>query len=393
MDLFKKRFLWIPPLGFAALFLLDKLFFLPAITNHTVHWQKIEPAFYQSRALLFEQLKEEYPERQAAGQKLGLILGTSRAGEFEESDIAKLIPGSYTYNFSAPFSSPVFFAYWLERIFAEDMRPEFVIFEIDPILMTDRAMEFTMQYSLDGGFVWDRTEFYRRLPSDPWQAEGLGFSYDEAESYAAAALFGLHRYPIKIDSIVANNKSLDSMGMMLPFSSPIEFRDHVKEIMLVANREKLGGIPNPMLAQKRPDEMRADAQEKTKIFLEGFQISPTQIIFIKNTLRDLARRKIPVVVYWPAATAEYHENVRAYQMIERVQQPLRKLLVEIEANHPGSFIKLYDPNPDPAFQCRAFYDSHHLSGGCFPELTRLLISRFPAKLFRPAGAARPREQP
>ncbi len=375
MDLFKHRVLWIPPLGVAALFILVILFLLPSLTDLTVHWQKIEPAFYESRALLFEQLKEEYPARAEAGQKLGLILGTSRAGEFEQADIAKLIPGSYSFYISAPFSSPIFFAYWLERIFAEGMQPEFVIFEIDPILMTNRAMEFTLQYSLDGRFVWDRTELYRQLPADPWEAEGRGFSYDEAESYAAAALFGLHRYPINFDSIVANNSSLGSMGLMLGFTSPIEFRDHVKGIMQIANKEKLGGIPNPMQAQKRPEEMIADAREKTKIFLEGFEISPTQIIFIKNTLRDLARRQIPVVVYWPAATAEYHENVRAYEMIEHVQEPLRKLLVEIEAEYPGSYLKMYDPNPDPEFQCRSFYDSHHLSGGCFPELTRLLIRR------------------
>lgn len=380
MDLFKNRFLWIPPLGFAVLFLLDKLFFLPAVTDHTVHWQKIEPAFYASRAQLFEQLKTEYPERQSRGERLGLILGSSRAGEFEQADIAKLVPGSYTYNFSAPFSSPVFFAYWLERIFAEGMQPEFVIFEADPILLTDRAMEYSMQYSLDSSFVWNRTELYRQIPSDPWQAEGLGFSYDEAESYAAAALFGLHRYPIKLDSIVANNKSLDSMGLMLGFSSPIEFRDHVKKIMVVANKEKLGGIPNPMQAQKRPEEMVADAKEKTKIFIEGFQVSPTQILFMKNTLRELARRKIPVVVYWPAATREYHENVRAYKMIEQVQEPLQKLLAEIAAENPGAWIQMYDPNPDPDFQCRSFYDSHHLSGGCFPELTRLLIARLPESL-------------
>ncbi|MEQ9365684.1 MAG: DUF1574 family protein, partial [Leptospirales bacterium] len=216
MDLLKHKFLWLPVLGFAALFLLDKLFFLPAVTDHTVHWQKIEPAFYESRRLLFEQLKQEYPERAARGQKLGLILGTSRAGEFEQDNIADLIPGSYTYNFSAPFSSPVFYAYWIDRILEAGMEPAFVIFETDPVVLTDAAMEFTMQYSLDWRFVWNHTELFRRVPPDPWDAEGAGFSYDQAESYAANALFGLHKYPIKVDSIAANNKELDGMGILIP---------------------------------------------------------------------------------------------------------------------------------------------------------------------------------
>lgn len=382
MDLIKHKFLWLPVLGFLALFLIDKLFFLPAVTNHTVHWQKIEPAFYESRRHLFEQLKREYPERAARGEKLGLILGTSRAGEFEQSDISGLIPGSYTYNFSAPFSSPVFYQYWIEQILAAGMQPAFVIFETDPVVLTDRAMEFSLQYSLDASFVWRHTELFRKTPPNPWDAEGPGFSYDQAESYAASALFGLSRYPIKLDSIIANNKKLDTMGFIVPFSTPIEYRDYIKKIMLMANEKKLGGIPNPMLAQKTPAEMSADADEKAAIFLKDFEISPTQVIFVKNSLRLLADRKIPVVVYWPVSTREYFAKAREYKITTEVQEPLKNLIAEINAAHPGAAIRLYDPGEDPRMTCRAFYDSHHLSGACFPELTRLIVENFPAELRR-----------
>lgn len=382
MDLIKHKFLWLPALGFAAIFLIDKAFFLPAITDHTVHWQKIEPAFYESRHLLFEQLKKEYPERAARGEKLGLILGTSRAGEFEQEDVAKLIPRSYTYNFSAPFSSPVFYAYWIERILEAGIEPAFVIFESDPVVLTDQAMEFSMQYSLDGRFVWDHTEMFRRIPPDPWEAEGPGFSFDEAESYAAAQLFGLHKYPLKLDSIIANNKELEGMGILVPFSSPIEYRDYIKKILVLANERKLGGIPNPMLAQKLPQEMLDDAEEKSKIFLKDFKISPTQVMFVKNTLRTLAARKIPVVVYWPISTREYFAKAQEFKITTEVQKPLRKVIQEINDTHAGSHIRLYDPNPDTRMSCRSFYDSHHLSGACFPELTRLIVENFPTELRR-----------
>ncbi|MCR9144637.1 MAG: DUF1574 domain-containing protein [bacterium] len=380
MDLLKHKFLWLPALGLAALFLLDKVFFLPAVTDHTVHWQKIEPAFYESRRLLFEQLKEEYPERKARGEKLGLILGTSRAGEFEPEIFTDLVPGSYTYNFSAPFSSPVFYSYWLTRMQEAGIEPAFVIFESDPVVLTETAMEFTMQYSLDWRFVWNHTELFRRLPPNPWQAEGAGFSYDQAESFASTALFGLHKYPIKLDSIVANNKSLDSMGVLLPFSSPIEYRDYIKKILVLANQKKLGGIPNPMLAQKRPEEMIEDAEEKSKIFLKNFKISPTQVIFVKNALRNLAERGVPVVVYWPVSTREYFAKAQEYKITTEVQRPLQALIDDINANHPESHIRLYDPNPDERLQCRSFFDSHHLSGACFPELSRLIVENLPGEL-------------
>ncbi len=380
MDLLKHKFLWLPALGFAALFLLDKLFFLPAVTDHTVHWQKIEPAFYESRRQLFEQLKREYPERQARGEKLGLILGTSRAGEFEQDDYARLIPGSYTYNFSAPFSSPVFYAYWIEQILAAGMQPAFVIFESDPVVLTDRAMEFTMQYSLDWSFVLKRTELFRSVPPNPWDAEGRGFSYNEFEAYASSALFGLHKYPIKLDSIVANNKELDGLGMLIPFSSPIEYRDYIKKILLLANEKKLGGIPNPMQSQKLPHEMAADAETKSQVFLKNFKIAPTQIIFVKNTLRRLADLEVPVVVYWPISTREYFAKAVEFKITSEVQQPLRKLIDDINATHPGAHIRLYDPNPDERMQCRSFYDSHHLSGACFPELTGLIVENLPRNL-------------
>ena len=95
-------------MGFLIVYAVDKIFYITWVQENTVHWQKIEPLFYESRGDLYERLRTQYPERSAAGQKLGLILGTSRAGEFDQNYIASRVPDSYTFNFSAPFSCPAF---------------------------------------------------------------------------------------------------------------------------------------------------------------------------------------------------------------------------------------------------------------------------------------------
>lgn len=387
MTWIRNKFLLYPLLAFLGVFALDKLFFLDAVREHTVHWQKVEPVFYASREHLFEQLKSRVPEYRAQGERLGLIFGSSRSAEFSNEDLQSLIPNSQTYNFSAPFSCPVFHYYWLERTLNAGIQPDFIILEIDPILLADNSLEYTLQYALDVEFVAQNTDLFRNRVRDPWNYEGKGFSYDQAETYFANAFFGLRRFPFRVRAIIDNNKDIN----LLAWNTAREYRNYVIKMVEKANESKLGGIPNLLLVQKTPLEMIADAETNAQRYFPDYQPSPTQIVFFKKILRAAAERDIPVVVYWPVSTDIYAEKMREYKLDERVFDPMTDVVANIAAEHDGAWLRVVDPMSDPRFQCRAFIDSYHLSGACFPKLSELIVERLPENLTR--GGKAPEAKP
>ncbi|MCC5813174.1 MAG: DUF1574 family protein [Leptospira sp.] len=50
---------------------------------------------------------------------------------------------------------------------------------------------------------------------------------------------------------------------------------------------------------------------------------------------------------------------------------------KIKETHPHWRVELLDPQNDERLKCRAFVDSVHLSGACYPELFSLFGSSIP----------------
>ncbi|MBX7058555.1 MAG: DUF1574 domain-containing protein [Leptospirales bacterium] len=373
-----KRFLWFPLLGFALLFALDKVFMLPSVLHHTMHFQKIEPIFYESRGPLFEQLRAEYNRRSPADRsRLALIFGSSRAAEFDHEYIARRSGGVAAYNFSAPFASPAFHYYWLQKILAAGIRPAFAIIEADPLILGGDSMEYTLKYSLDANFVVGHTDLFRRDPSDIWMIEGRGFSYPEAEDYFLLRAFALYRYPLVPSTLLENNKQIWALppGGMIPQLMPArDSRLRFREFVQLANELKLGGIPNPLSRRLDEREMQNDAEDRAKRLFSNYRISGTQIIFLKHIIRELLSRQTRVIVYWPVSAAAFQKHMLQQKMPQRVEIPLRALLRRLQSEQPGADIRFVDPNDDQRLRCRDFIDSHHLSGACFPQLTDLVLS-------------------
>lgn len=382
MELFNKRHLWFPLLGLLCVFALDKIFLLPPVQKYTVHWQKIEPIFYQSRRALFEQLQQDYPRRTARGEGLALILGSSRSAEFDHEHIDRKLGRRFTYNFSAPFACPAFHFYWLEQILAAGMKPDFVLLEVDPLLLGPNAMEFTQKYSLDWRFVLQNTELFRETPADPWLAEGAGFSYAEAETYFLLRSFALFRYPFSPSTILENNRTIWGLrpGSMIPELMPArETRTRFAEFVQMANELKLGGIPNPLSHRLNEAEMEKDAEQRAAQLFSNYRTAPTQVIFLKRMLRALARAYVPVIVYWPVSAQPFQRRLRAQAMHRETVDGLRRTINSIAGEFPGADIRFIDPNDDPRLRCRDFVDSHHLSGACFPQLTDILLADLPRR--------------
>lgn len=381
MDLFKNKFLWYPLLVLATIFAIDKIFALPVVLENTVLWKKIEPMFYESRYHLFDQLREEYPKLAPADRKLGLIFGSSRGGEFNAEDFARERPGVRAYNFSAPLAPPSYFYYWLDRVLAADMRPAFVIIECDPLLFGPSAAGYSLAYSYDADFVFRHVDVFPG-PGDGFEAEGPGFSVDEAETFFLKRLFALYRYPLEWKTIEENNETHSAIvpGKGLVSIKGKEFKKNLTEIVRASNRRNLGGIPNPLKFSLSPEEIQKDADRMEELHLgRGFP-SRSQIVFFKKAIRRLAAEKIPVVVYWPLSSPALREKYREHDLFEKFQKPLLDFLDRTRREHPRARIAFLDPYDDEELDCRVFIDASHLSGACFPQITERILDRLPRKL-------------
>lgn len=381
MELLRNKYLLWPIALLSAIFCLDKVAFLPAVKEQIVFYAKIEPVFYESRYWLFDQLSEEYEDRKAKGQRLGLILGSSRSAEFDSDFIATQIPGSYTYNFSAPFSCPAYYYYWLKRNLDAGHRPAFVIVETDPIVMGMEAIQYSLNYSYDPEFVLSHADLFRNNPSDEWRTQGNGFSISQAETYLLKQSFGFYKYPLKFSNIEANNEILPLPGKEgLRFMIAHDFRDEVIKIVRDANRIKLGGIPNLLLVQIPDDQMRVAAEEDVRKHLAGYNTDPTQIIFLRKLFELAAYEKIPVIAHWPVSSDPFYQAVKQRGLLESVESPIKDMIAQANSKANGRYIYYANPSEDPTLTCRAFTDSFHLSGRCYENLTRILLSRLPQNL-------------
>ena len=381
MDLLRHKFLTIPLLFCMLFFALDKIFLTPAVLEHTLLWKKIEPPFYQSREWLFEQLQEEYPRRTRQGEKLGLILGTSRSAEFNTDHIAQIRKNTYTYNFSAPLACPSFHYYWLDRILAADIRPSFVILETGPILFSPNAVDFSLSYAYDFPFVLTHTDLYRTVPRNVWNITGRGFSFDEAEVFFLKNLFATYKYPPDLAAIRENNKEI-----VLPAAQGFdvttgrEFKRHMLDNIRQANRRFLGGIPNPLSFTVPPEQMEADAENLVRLHLQNPDPSPTQALFFKKTLARLALAGIPGIVYWPVTSDAFRNKLTEKGLLQNMQKHIRRELDTLRTNHPNTHLKLADPHLDKQMDCRVFDDAHHLNGICFDQLAQTLLHHLPKNL-------------
>lgn len=376
MQLIKNTYLFWPLVLFCGLFLIDKLFLLDMVKRYTIPWNKIEPMMYESRTDLFEQLKNHYPKMQKNGQRPGLILGTSRSAEFSSDEIAKHMPESVTYNFSAPLASPSFHYYWLQEILNAGIKPAFVIAEADPILFSRTAVNYSLSYSYDLKFMLTHTEPYREIPPDIWDIEGRGFSVDETDTFLLKRMFALYRFPAKLPVIEEN---ADSMAMpeegRLTIKPRYAFKNEMQKQIQIANETRYGGIPNPALFEVPEERMEADARNMMNLHLSNRKPAATQVLFLKKTIALCAKEGIPLVVYWPVASRPLRKMLEESGLSSLHRKGIQKTIHNSKArdSYKGSPVVFSDPDSDSPLQCRSFVDSNHLSGGCYPELTKVIL--------------------
>ncbi len=383
MNFRKYKILLIPPAFLLSFFALDKVLLIEGVRERIVSWKKIEPVFYETRETVFTRLVKEYPARDAKGEKLGLILGSSRSGAFDARYIAEKLPGYYVYNFSAPFAGPSFYYYMLTRVPRNERKVQFVIMETGPLLFASAGIEYSLAYSYSPGFVARHFEYGRK---SAWQAGPPSFRLAEAETYFLKRLFAAYRYPLDLGVILENNSRIRIQrkeGGTLTVRKYYLKNRLTREIRRAA-RENLGGIPNPAAERMSPEKLRDHARLVERTYFKAMGRGPdfhgmsrTQALFFRGSLELLARNKIPLLLYWPVSAQPYREMLKRRGLLEPFQKHLRGEIARVQKQYPNFRAVLVDPHTDPSLKCRDFEDSYHLSGACFPGLTNRLLERLP----------------
>jgi hypothetical protein len=380
MQLIKEKYLLLTILFPLLWFGLDKIFALQSIRDYTIPWKKIEILFYESKTDLLSVYEENLPTHRIENKKRAVVLGTSRSGEFSPHDISKEIPNIATYNFSAPLAGPAFHYYWLEKILEKDKELSLIILEIDPVLFSKTSLTYSLNYSLDLNYVLTNSHFLPERFINPWkESNTAGFNWDEVETWLTKKIFYSYRFPPDPSAIKANKKETFAVvdGKVVSVSGK-DYKKMFQDTITLANRKELGAIPNQIMHQGDEKFLEKDAKNMVNIhFGENFKPSPTQIAFFRKILQKSAENNIDLILYWPLVAEPLRNEMEKRNMVSEYKTHILKDIENVKKMYPEWKVELLDPQDDTRLKCRAFVDSVHLSGACYPELFSLFGSVIP----------------
>ncbi|MBK7054769.1 MAG: DUF1574 family protein [Leptospiraceae bacterium] len=342
----KHKFLLYPLLLAGFIFCFDKFFGTDFVRKYTE--SRIEYSFYAEKGALLEQLLA-YQSNKKPEEKLLILFGTSHMGEFSHKYIHEKDERITTYNFSAPMAPPSYLYYNLQTVLNTGAKIDYAVLEIIPEIFQDAANEYALKFSYDWKFMYENKDI---------------FSSDEMESFVHANLFSVVRFPPRLNIAMQRIKDKNKIAGFEYFNSMVH----------LATKQNNGGIPNPIIHEIPEDVFEKEsksyyAQAFRKQGNKSFKESTAQKKFFEKFLETCKQNNIKVIVYKPI-----------------ISKPLQKLLDESDfyevwwkdkiefANKSGiPVLNLVDYAS--SIQCQKFVDVHHLSGGCYPEITDILLEK------------------
>ncbi|MBU44389.1 MAG: hypothetical protein CMN76_14305 [Spirochaetaceae bacterium] len=377
MDFIRHKILFIPLLLLVALLSLDQVLKRPEVVKYTVRWTNFERENYQFKEMLFRQLLEESARQKERGMELGLLFGTSRIMEFDNTEIDKLSAGHYTYNFAAPAAPPSYYYYWLERIeeagLMEDV--DFVFLEFDPTVLNKANSRASLAYAYDMQFILENLDLNSSAPANIWNAEGDGFSVKEAETFFLKQYIAFSKYPLNPGNVLENQKT----ALIPTASGEMKSLQHweIKQELIQKSRQTLrehrGGRPTYWQPDPDPEELEAHERLTNRVHIQYLEMAPSQMIFFQRTLRLLARHGKKVIIYWPPSTPGLRQTMKDAGLFHSHRDELKNFTETLSRQYPDSRFTLLDPMAIQDLPCLKLVDAYHLKSECFPFVAREVV--------------------
>ncbi|EQA36054.1 PF07611 family protein [Leptospira inadai serovar Lyme str. 10] len=344
--LFYRKILWIP-LGIAALaFFWDKLLSSEWVRPYTE--SGAEYYFYEMKGRILDTMKKE-TDSKSPDQKVMTFFGTSHMGEISLSEIHKENPNLIVYNLSAPSAPYSFHTYTLERLLDQKIPLDFAILEYYPDSATDFANRYALRYSYDSMYFLEH-----------WNV----FSTTDWDTFLRARVFRTSVFPPRFKEAASRLKHPEELTYLMAIRSKLtDESDRFK-----------GGIPNTLLANTPEDKLDSEAERIHRDTYRNYKRSETQVTFLREFLKKASQNGITVVLWSPLLYSKFTEKVKQSPFYPDWIRLREQLVLE----YPKTLVLDLEEYRGRV-KCQKFIDPHHLSGGCFAEPTKILISYLEAK--------------
>ncbi|AOP36491.1 hypothetical protein A0128_21005 [Leptospira tipperaryensis] len=340
------KLLWIPLAFFAFAFSLDRFLSSDLIRPYTE--AGAEYYFYEMKdrvlSALVKQKQSAKPE-----EKTLIFFGTSHMGEFSLETIRKKRKDLIVYNFSAPSAPFSYHNYNLEKILSAGIKPDYAILEFYPDSMTDFCNRYPLRYSYD-------LPYFLRYANE--------FSTNDWDTFLRSRVFRTTVFPPRFKEAMQRIKDPASREMMLA----------IKNLLMNESDKFNGGIPNVLLANTPPEKLEEEAAKYYNDIYRYIKISNVQKRFLFHFLETAEKNGIKVILWSPLLYSGLESRVKSAEFYPSWEK-IRKETLEFKNVSPLDMNDFREQ-----VKCQKFIDPHHLSGGCYPEPTEILIDRLETKL-------------
>lgn len=387
MDLLRNKYLTVPVLFVAVLFVLDKLFLLPEVRDAFI--QPGGMIYYRQRQ---EQLKTLRARACAPDRKdrLAVVLGDSRSFALGQDMIRQERHRDVSiFNFAGPQAIPVYHLYLAERMLRGECRPDFILLGLAPDAMNQASPVFVspnLNFGVDEAFVNAHRTF---IPDDVYA------SYRNTRRFALAGLgFNLNEFLERIQgSLTAEKTEFGAEIMLLEKTlqsggdSAAEggARRKLLEGILRSNQKNLSlysfehsqhrlvldatrGAQYSWFGSMSDEELRRETERLRKYYLSRFAPSAEQMYFYRSLLRRSENVGVRTLVFWPRVNPYLNKVYREEPQIQALWREMQRAAGAYGAD-------IVNLNEEERTRCSHYYDASHLSISCFPDITAFLLDR------------------
>lgn len=338
---YKLKYYIIPFYFIAIIFLMDRVIGSEFIRKYTE--SRAEYYFYKSRESLFKYQKDELinsPDSSAV-----FVLGTSHLGELSTDRMNELRPDLIVYNYSAPYPSYMYFHYILEKGIQSGLHPKFILLELTPISLEDKANEYPLKYSLDWSYILTQ----RNL------------KLDELDLFIRSNLFLSGKFPFRGAEFIKRLKNPELVDIFqLVRGSIIHF-----------DPSKRGGISNEFLVKVPEEKLISESELYFSNSLENMDFSSSQTESLEKILILCKKENIKIIGIEPILFPYLARKFRRSSIGETWKKKIEKL------GEKYDFIHIQLQNYEADMNCMDFIDPHHLSGKCYRTITEIIFSSIP----------------
>jgi hypothetical protein len=272
------------------------------------------------------------------------------------------IPNSAFYNFAVPYPGMAYQYYWLERVLEKGIKPNVIILELDSLLLTNTANNYSISYLFDFAFIWEHFHWLESNES--------GFSKKDFFQFLKTRMFTISRYPFSWEALIDNQKKFIYMedGQLIQKRKRDVIPQSRKALidLIHSNHGGIGSIPN---TQTQIDFQQEAKQKWNQYFFSQNFPSVSQIYFLHKLLEKAQEKNIHLILLIPQTSPEFRKILVKSDVAIVFSQILR----EIIRKNPS--ILLLDLNSDGV--CTDFEDSFHVAENCIQDFTSRVLQMIP----------------